>query len=68
MESKKINPIPTQQIPQKLKNIFRKLPIIKHLAYELEIVFYKYIENNSEQLISIIIPARNEEGNEATFY
>ena len=39
------------------------MPLIKHLAYELEINFYKYTENNSEQLISIIIPARNEEGN-----
>ena len=48
-------------------NIFRKFPIIKHLAYEIEIVFYKYIESNSEQLISIIIPARNEEGNKDLF-
>ena len=37
------------------------------MAYELEITFYKYIENNSEQLISIIIPARNEEGNRELF-
>jgi len=66
-KAKKLTPIPTQRIPQKLKNIFRKLPIIKHLAYELEIIFYKYIENNSEQLISIIIPARNEEGNKQLF-
>ena len=66
-KAKKLTPIPTHQIPQKLKNIFRKLPIIKHLAYELEIVFYKYIEKNSEQLISIIIPARNEEGNKQLF-
>ena len=62
MESKKINSFTNSIIPKKLKNIFRKLPLIKHLAYELEITFYKYIENNSEQLISIIIPARNEEG------
>jgi hypothetical protein len=66
-KAKKITPLPTQIFPQTLKNIFRKLPIIKHLAYELEIVFYKYIENNSEQLISIIIPARNEEGNKDLF-
>ena len=37
------------------------------MAYELEINFYKYKENNSEQLISIIIPARNEEGNRELF-
>ncbi len=28
-----------------------------------EIVFYKYSENNSNHLISIVIPARNEAGN-----
>ena len=67
MESKEINPLPTKILPQTIKNIFRKLPIIKNLAYELEINFYKYIENNSEQLISIIIPARNEEGNKELF-
>ena len=66
-KAKKLTPLPTQKLPQKLKNIFRKLPIIKNLAYELEIVFYKYIEYNSDQLISIIIPARNEEGNKQLF-
>ena len=66
-KAKKLTPLPTQLFPKKLKNIFRKLPLIKHLAYELEITFYKYVENNSEQLISIIIPARNEEGNRELF-
>ena len=66
-KAKKLTPLQTQILPQALKNIFRKLPIIKHLAYELEIFFYRYIENNSEQLISIIIPARNEEGNKELF-
>ena len=46
-----------------IKNCLRKLPIIKQLAYELEIVFYKFSENISKELISIVIPARNEEGN-----
>jgi len=62
-KAKKLTPIPTKVIPQTIKNIFRKLPLIKQLAYELEIVFYKYSENNSEHLISIVIPARNEAGN-----
>ena len=66
-KARKLTPLPTKIFPQTLKNIFRKLPIIKHLAYELEIILYKYIENNSEQLISIIIPARNEEGNKELF-
>ena len=59
----KLTPLPTQLVPKSLKNTVRKLPIIKQLAYEIEIFFYKYIENSSDQLISIIIPARNEEGN-----
>ena len=62
-KAKKLTPLPTKLIPKSLKNTFRKLPIIKQLAYELEIVFYKYNENTSNKLISIIIPARNEEGN-----
>ena len=62
-KAKKLTPLKTDIIPQALKNIFRKLPIIKQLAYELEIVFYKYNENLNNQLISIVIPARNEAGN-----
>ena len=41
-KAKKLTPLPTKLIPEFLKNIFRKLPIIKQLAYELEIFFYKY--------------------------
>ena len=61
--AKKLTPLPTNLIPSPIKNILRKLPIIKQLAYELEIVFYKFNENTSDKLISIVIPARNEEGN-----
>ena len=62
-KAKKLTPLTTKLIPQSVKNIFRKLPIIKQLAYELEIVLYKYSENISDHLISIVIPARNEAGN-----
>ena len=62
-KAKKLTPMPTKVIPQSIKNIFRKIPIIKQLAYELEIVFYKYSKNSSKHLISIVIPARNEAGN-----
>ena len=62
-KAKKLTPLPTYQIPESLKNIIRKLPLIKQFAYELEIVFYKYSEKKSDELISIVIPARNEEGN-----
>ncbi len=62
-KAKKLTPISTKLIPNFIKNTLRKVPIIKQLAFELEIVFYKYHEKKSNQLISIVIPARNEEGN-----
>ncbi len=62
-KAKKLTPLPTKHIPPFLKNIFRKLPIIKQFAYELEIFFYKYKETISNNFISIVIPARNEAGN-----
>ena len=62
-KARKLTPIPTKLIPKSIKHTLRKLPIIKQLAFELEIVFYKYHEKESDQLISIVIPARNEEGN-----
>jgi len=62
-KAKKLTPIPTKLIPEFLKNTLRKAPIIKQLAFELEIVFYKYQEKSGNHLISIVIPARNEEGN-----
>ena len=62
-KAKKLTPLPTKLIPQFLKNTLRKVPIIKQLAFELEITFYKYQEKSFDHLISIVIPARNEEGN-----
>ena len=62
-KAKKLTPIPTNLVPKFIKNTLRKVPIIKQLAFELEIVFYKYQEKSSDHLISIVIPARNEEGN-----
>ena len=62
-KAKKLTPIQTKFIPASLKNSIRKLPIIKELAFELEITLYKDNEILDEKLISIVIPARNEEGN-----
>ena len=66
-KAKKLTPLPTKIIPKSIKNIFRKIPIIKQLAFEIEIVFYKYREKNSDHLITIVIPARNEAGNKKLF-
>ena len=62
-KAKKLTPIPIKFIPQSIKNALRKVPIIKQLAFEIEIIFYKYHENLNDPMISILIPARNEEGN-----
>ena len=62
-KAKKLTPLPTKFIPQSIKNTLRKVPIIKQLAFEIEINFYKYREKLNNPMISIVIPARNEEGN-----
>ncbi len=62
-KAKKLTPLHTKYIANALKNTFRKLPLVKQLAYEIEIVLYKYQEVYKDELISIVIPARNEEGN-----
>ena len=61
--AKKLTPISINFINQSIKNIFRKLPILKELAFELEITLYKNSVIHDEKFFSIVIPARNEEGN-----
>ena len=58
-KAKKLTPLPTQLFPKKLKNIFRKLPLIKHLAYELEITFYK--NNHAKGKLTIHSKLLNKE-------
>ena len=61
--AKKLTPMPTNFINHSIKNILRKLPVIKDLAFELEITLYKNTDISANKFISIVIPARNEEGN-----
>ena len=49
-KAKKLTPLPTKLIPPFVKNTLRKVPIIKQLAFELEIIFYKYQEKSSDHL------------------
>ena len=59
----KLTPLKINFIPHSIKHVLRKLPFIKDLAFELEITLYRDTEKFTEQSISIVIPARNEEGN-----
>ena len=59
----KLTPLRTTFFPTSLKNIIKKLPLVRDLAFEIEITLYKYKESDKDQLISIVIPARNEAGN-----
>ena len=61
--AKKLTPISINFVNQSVKNVLRKLPILKDLAFELEITLYKYNAIHNENVISIVIPARNEAGN-----
>ena len=62
-KAKKLTPLQTKFIPSSIKNILRKIPFLKDLAFELEISLCKYTNIINQKLISIVIPARNEEGN-----
>ena len=62
-QAKKITPLNTKFIPSFIRNSIRKLPLIRSIAYEIELVLYKYESNAEKQPVSIVIPARNEEGN-----
>ena len=62
-EAQKLTPISTKLIPQMIKNILRKLPILRSIAYEINISMFKVETLNNSKSISIVIPARNESGN-----
>lgn len=67
-QATKLTPFPTGWLPSILKKMARKCPLIRLLAKDIKIVFYKELIHPSETeaaTVSIVIPARNEEGNEA---
>lgn len=67
-EATKLTPFRTGWIPIELRRIARKLPLIKHLAKDVQVHLYKESNapvNLETQAITIVIPARNEAGNES---
>jgi hypothetical protein len=67
-EATKLTPFSTNWIPLAFRKIARKLPIVRHLAKGVQISLYKEAKQNADLLekpTTIVIPARNEAGNEA---
>jgi len=66
-QATKLTPFPTEWLPAVLRRTARKCPLIRQLAKDIRIVFYKesqQAKHAEATKISIVIPARNEEGNE----
>jgi hypothetical protein len=66
-EATKLTPFKTGWIPKQLRTIARKLPVIKNLAKDIQVHLYKESSKSKlpdAQAITIVIPARNEAGNE----
>jgi hypothetical protein len=63
----KLTPCFTGWIPLSLRKIARRCPVIKQLAKEIRIVLYRETSEDAQlspRPITIVIPARNEAGNE----
>lgn len=66
-QATKLTPFPTGWLPAALRRMARKLPVLRQFAKDIKIVFYKETAQSSETKaadITIVIPARNEAGNE----
>lgn len=64
-QASKLTPFPTGWIPLGLRRIIRKCPLIRQLAKEIRIVLYREARLAPQtSQITIVIPARNEAGNE----
>tara|TARA_Y100001970_G_C14248923_1_gene870346 strand:+ start:1829 stop:2914 length:1086 start_codon:yes stop_codon:yes gene_type:complete len=59
----KLSPLNTNLLPISIKSAIRKLPLLKSIAFEIELILYKQKIISEDKSISIVIPARNEEGN-----
>ena len=66
-QATKLTPFFTGWFPIGLRRIARRCPVIKQLAKEIRIIFYRESSHSgqiSTRPITIVIPARNEAGNE----
>ncbi|WP_413430203.1 glycosyltransferase family 2 protein [Synechococcus sp. Cu2B8-bc1011] len=66
----KLTPFHTSWVPQKIKNALRRIPGIRDFAYSIEYTFRQTGQPNIDPVASIadtysiVLPARNESGNE----
>jgi hypothetical protein len=66
-EATKLTPFQTGWIPIGIRKMARKCPLIKQLAKDIRLVLYREMGNSDTRIqrpITIVIPARNESGNE----
>jgi hypothetical protein len=66
-EATKLTPFSTGWIPISIRKMMRKLPLARQLAKEIRLVLYREVsggESIPQRYITIVIPARNESGNE----
>lgn len=67
-EATKLTPFPTGWIPLGMRKLARKCPLIRQLAKDIRLVLYREVADagsTTPKPITIVIPARNESGNES---
>lgn len=66
-EATKLTPFRTGWIPISVRKMARKLPLARQLAKDIRLVLYREVAGEeilTQRSITIVIPARNESGNE----
>jgi hypothetical protein len=67
-EAIKLTPFNTSWIPKGIRKMVRKCPLVRQLAKDIRLVLYREATESGGEIkkpISIVIPARNEAGNES---
>lgn len=67
-EATKLTPFRTAWLPLVVRKLARKTPLIRQLAKDIRLVLYREVaeaETTTQRPITIVIPARNESGNES---
>lgn len=66
-EATKLTPFETRWIPMGIRKILRRCPLVRQMAKDIRLVLYREAGESDDRInkpITIVIPARNETGNE----